>query len=97
MMQNFDWDAWVEDSKKYKPCASLWIDKESDRVELILDSSTSTYSEWIEGESADICLIRCGKTNKVVGVSLPLYLTDFGVFYTDGIRVKINDGFLKKE
>lgn len=94
---NPDWDSWIEDSKKYKPCASLWIDKESDRVELHLDSSASTYNEWIKGEGADISLIRCGKTNKVIGVNLPLYQTDFSIFHTDGIRVKINEGFLKKE
>jgi hypothetical protein len=94
---NPDWDSWIEDSKKYKPCASLWIDKESDRVELHLDSSASTYNEWIKGEGADISLIRCGKTNKVIGVNLPLYQTDFSIFHTDGIRIKINEGFLKKE
>jgi len=93
---NPDWDSWIEDSKKYKPCASLWIDKESDRVELHLDSSASTYNEWIKGEGADISLIRCDKTNKVIGVNLPLYQTDFSIFHTDGIRIKINEGFLKK-
>jgi len=94
---NSDFDALIEDSKKYKPCAYLWIDKESDRVELLLDSSSFTYSEWIKGEGADVCLIRCGKTNKVIGVSLPLYQTDFSVCHTDEIRVKINEGFLKDE
>ena len=95
-MNNFDWDDWVEDSKKYKPCASLWIDKENDRIELLLDSSVSTYNERIKGERADISLIRCDKTNKVIGVNLPLHQTDFSIFHSDGIRVKINEGFLKE-
>ena len=86
-----------EQSKKYRPCASLWIDKESDRLELILDTSKSTYSEHIKGEGADISLYRDEETNKVIGVSLPLYQTDFSIFHTDGIRVKINEGFLKDE
>lgn len=96
-MNNFDWDAWIEDSKEYKPCASLWIDKENDRVELLLDSSVSTYNEGIKYEGADISLIRCDKTNKVIGVNLPLYQTDFSIFHGDGIRVKINEGFLKED
>ena len=96
-MDNFDWDAFVKESKKYKACASIWIDKENDRIELLLDSTAATYSEWIKGEGADISLIRCDKTNKVIGVNLPLYQTDFSIFHTDGIRVKINEGFLKDE
>lgn len=95
-MNSFDWDGWVEDSKKYKPYASLWIDKDSDRVELTLDTSSSTYNEWIKGEGADISLIRCDKTHKVIGVNLPLYQTDFSIFHSDGVRVKINEGFLKE-
>lgn len=86
-----------EQSKKYRPCASLWIDKESDRLELILDTSKSTYSEHIKGEGADISLYRDNETNKVIGVSLPLYQTDFSIFHTDGIDVKLNEGFLKNE
>jgi hypothetical protein len=96
-MENFDWDSWVEYSESYEPCATLWIDKESDRVELLLDTSASTYNEWIKGEGADISLVRCGKTNKVIGINLPLYKTNFSVFHTDGIRVRINEGFLKDE
>jgi hypothetical protein len=96
-MENFDWDAFVEESKKYKACACLWIDEENDRIELLLDSSAATYSQWIPGEGADICLLRCDKSRKVIGVNLPLYQTDFSVFHTDRIRVKINEGFLKEE
>jgi hypothetical protein len=42
-------------------------------------------------------LVRCGKTNKVIGINLPLYKTNFSVFHTDGIRVRINEGYLKNE
>jgi len=90
-------DDLIKESEKYKPCASLWIDKESRRVELLLDSSHSTYGEWIKGEGADICLIRDNETNKVVGVKLPLYNDNFSVCHTEGIKVKINEGFLKDE
>jgi hypothetical protein len=34
--EDFDWDAFVEESKKYKACAGIWIDKENDRIELLL-------------------------------------------------------------
>jgi hypothetical protein len=96
-MEDFDWDAFVEESKKYKACAGIWIDKENDRIELLLDTTALTYGEWIPGEGADICLLRCHKSRKVIGVNLPLYQTDFSIFHTDGIRVKINEGYLKDE
>ena len=97
IMDNFDWDAFIEESKKYKACACIWIDKENDRIEILLDSAAATYSEWIKGEGADISLLRCHKSRKVIGINLPLYQTDFSIFHTDGIRIKINEGFLKDE
>ena len=96
-MNNFDWDSWIKEATKYKQCASLWIDKDASRVELLLDTNVSTYNEWIPGEGADISLVRCRKTNKVIGVNLPLYQTDFSIFHTDGIRIRINDGFKQNE
>ena len=96
-MDSFNWDAFVEESKKYKSCACIWINKEDSRIEILLNSAAATYNEWIKGEGADICLVRCHKSNKVIGVNLPLYKTDFSIFHTDGIRVKINEGFLKEE
>jgi hypothetical protein len=96
-MKDFDWDAFVEESKKYKASACLWIDKENSRIELLLDHTALTYSEWIPGEGADISLLRCHKSGKVIGVNLPLYQTDFSIFHTDGIRVRINEGYLKDE
>jgi len=94
-MENFDWDSFLEESRTYEPSATLWIDKDSDRVELILDTSACVYHEWIKGEGADISLVRCSKTNKVIGINLPLYKTNFSVFHTDGIQVKINEGYIK--
>ena len=86
-----------EESKKFKPCATLFIDEDSTNVELMVDNSKSTYSEWIKGEGADICLIREDETNKVVGVRLPLYDTNFSICFTDGINVKLNEAFLKDD
>jgi len=94
-MDNFDWDSWIKEATRYKPCASLWIDKENDRIELLLDTTAATYGEWIPGEGADISLVRCGKTNKVIGVNLPLYQTDFSIFHTDGIQVAYFDSYLE--
>ncbi|NDC73559.1 MAG: hypothetical protein EBZ62_08980, partial [Sphingobacteriia bacterium] len=65
------------------------------RVELILDTSACVYHEWIKGEGADISLVRCSKTNKVIGINLPLYQTKFSIFHTDGVQVKINEGYKK--
>ena len=92
---NFDWDSFLEESRTYEPVATLWIDKESYRVELILDTSACVYHEWIKGEGADISLVRCSKTNKVIGINLPLYQTKFSIFHTDGVQVKINEGYKK--
>lgn len=92
-----DLDRMLEQASKYKHCASLEIDKDSNRVSLYLDTSKDTYGEWIKGEGSDISLIRDRETNRVVGVNLPLYLTNFSIFYTDGIQVKLNEGYLKDE
>ena len=94
-MDNFDWDSFLEESRTYEPSATLWIDKESDRVELILDTAACVYNECIKGERADISLVRCSKTNKVIGINLPLYQTKFSIFHTDGVQVKINEGYKK--
>lgn len=56
-----------------KPIASICISKEGQAVEVSLDTSKGTYSEWIEGEGADIGLDRDMETKKVNGVRLPLY------------------------
>lgn len=74
-------------ARTYEPCATLWIDKESDRVELVLDTAVCTYGDWIKGESADVSLVRCGKTNKVVGINLPLYQTKLSFSHFDHIKL----------
>ena len=85
----------VEESKKYKTCMSLKISEKGQYVSLCLDTGANTYSEWIKGEGADIHLIRCMETNKIMGCRLPLIKSNLAVFY-DG-PVKINEGFLKEE
>lgn len=75
----------------YEPCMSLTVEPDGKSVELILDGSLSTYAEWIKGEGADICLLRCRETNRVVGVRLPLLNEKLAVFHRGPLRV--NDGF----
>ena len=47
------------------------VHSSSQAIELLTDISVATYGEWIEGEGADICLLRDVDTKKVVGVRLP--------------------------
>ena len=61
----------LKEAKKYKTCMSLVVSDSA--VELYLDTSIPTYSEWIPGEGADIALYRSQENNKVVGCRLPLY------------------------
>jgi hypothetical protein len=84
----------MEEAKQYEPSMSLYIDEDSKSVELIVDPTVSHYGDWIKGEGADICLLRCHETNKVVGVHLPLYNNKLSVFHKGEIR--INDGFKKE-
>jgi hypothetical protein len=84
-----------EEVAKFDSCAAIWIDKDSNRLEIILDTSVSSYSDWIKGEGSDIGLLRNTETNKVIGVTLPLYKTNFSICHTDGIEIKINEGFKK--
>lgn len=79
----------IEESKKYKPCMSLSVDKESSSVELMLDTTSNYIGEWIPDEGGDICLYRDRDTNKVVGVFLPL-LNPLLVVNYDG-PLKINE------
>lgn len=41
-------------------------------IEVSLDIGQPYYTEWIQGEGADICLYRSQETNRVVGCFLPL-------------------------
>lgn len=82
------------EADKYEYCMGLSVDERSGTVELCLDTSTDTYLECIKGEGADIGLLRCSKTNKVMGVKLPLYNNKLVVHHEGDIR--INEGFLKE-
>lgn len=88
-----DLDQLTDLAAAYEPCMSLYVDQDSRSVELILDTSVSTYGEWINGEGANICLLRCRETNRVVGVRLPLLHEKLAVFHRGPLRV--NDGFKK--
>lgn len=81
----------IEESKGH--CMSLSVNKDGDCVELYLDTSLSTFDEWIPGEGGDIGLIRDQDTKRVVGVRLPLLRNNLAVFHDGPLRV--NDGFLK--
>jgi hypothetical protein len=83
----------IEEAKNYEPSMSIYVDMDGHSVELIVDPTVSHYGEWIKGEGADICLLRCQETNRVVGVHLPLYNEKLSVFHTGPLM--INDGFKK--
>lgn len=88
----------MAEAARYENCMSLSVDSEHGHaVELHLDTSRSTYGEWIPGEGGDICLIRDRETDKVVGVRLPLMNNRLVVSHDDGVQVRINEGFLKEE
>lgn len=78
---------------EYETCMCLEVNTDGSAVELCLDTGIATYSEWIPGEGADIALIRCMETNRVVGCRLPLLKQNLAVFHNGPLRV--NDGFSK--
>ena len=51
-----DFSDLIEESKKYKPCMVISVDKESSSVELMLDTARNYVGEWIPGEGGDICI-----------------------------------------
>ena len=73
------------------PCMSLYVNQDGHCVELFLDTELDYYLEWIKGEGADIGLLRCRETKRVVGVCLPLLRNNLVVNHTGPIR--INSGF----
>src|SRR5687768_14515186 len=56
-----------------KPIAGIYVSREGQSVEVCLDTSKRTYSEWVEGEGADIGLLRDADTERLAGAHLPLY------------------------
>ncbi len=85
----------VAASEKYETCMSLHVSEDGKAVELYLDTSINTYTEWIKGEGADIGLMRCQETHRVVGCRLPLKKNNLSVWHDGPLR--INEGFLKEE
>lgn len=81
----------IEEANEYMSCMSVSVSEHGLSVELVLDTSISTHGEWIKEEGGDICLLRCSKTNRVVGCNLPLMNRRLSVHY-DG-PIVINDGF----
>jgi len=79
----------------FHPCTSLIIDEEARTIDLVTDPDAVPYSEWIEGEGADICLHRDMTTKKVIGAHLELKVNRLAVFHSGPIR--INAGFRKDE
>lgn len=96
-MSNDALGKWLDDALdecgQYESCMGLFVNESGKSVELTLDTSVSTYGEWIPGEGGDICLLRCMDTKKVVGVHLPLMNDNLMVFHDGPIR--INTGFKK--
>jgi hypothetical protein len=62
-----------ERAKAVPSCTSILIDKDSDTLDIVLDTKASIVGEWMPGEGADICLYRDRETGRVVGCHLPLY------------------------
>ena len=85
----------LEEAGKYETCMSLYVCEDSDSVELCLDTQRDVTSEWIPGEGADIHLLRCRDTGKILGVRLPLYNKRLCVDYAGPLR--INSSFKKDE
>lgn len=88
-------DRIAEESEKYETCMALTVSELGGAVELWLDTSLDTYDEWIKGEGADIALIRCQETKRVVGVRLPLLCDRLCVHHKGPLR--INSGFRKDD
>ena len=85
----------IEEAEKYATCMSLEVSEDGKCVTLLLDTDLNTYSEWIPGEGADIGLVRCQETKRVVGVRLPLLKNNLAIFHEGPIR--INAGFRKSD
>lgn len=60
-------------SEDLKPIASIIVSRDGNSMDVCLDTSLSTYGEWIKGEGGDISLTREQETNKLAGAHLPLY------------------------
>jgi hypothetical protein len=62
-----------ERQERFGPITGIYVSNEGKAIDISLDTSQDTYSEWIEGEGGDISLTRRMDTNKVAGAHLPCY------------------------
>lgn len=77
-----------------KPIASVYVSKEGNSLDIHLDTSLETVSEWINGEGGDIDLKRDRETRKVAGAHLPFYAKTFiiGGDNIPTIRIDVETG-----
>ena len=68
---------------------SLYVSDYASFVELHLGVAGQSYGEHIEGEGADIALLRSRETHKVVGATLPLYNSELVISHFTG-QVEVN-------
>lgn len=68
-------------TKPLPPHTAVMVNEPGGSIELLLDTRSDYYSEWIPGEGADICLFRDMETHKVVGCDLPLYHKELRISY----------------
>ena len=59
----------------------ITIDEAAGVIEITLDPNEARYSDWIDGEGADIYLERSEDTDKVVGARLPLKFDNVQFIY----------------
>ncbi len=85
----------LAEDEKYETCLSLNVCQDDSSVELCLETGVSTSLERIKGEGADIGLLRCLDTKRVIGCVLPLMKNNLVVHHDGPLR--INEGFLKDE
>jgi len=85
----------VAEAGQYEPCMMRDVDEDGGRVELRTDTRASVYFEHINGEQGNIGLLRCRRTNRLVGIWLPLRRHNLCVFHEGPIR--INAGFRRSD
>lgn len=76
------------------PIASIYVSRDGNSLEVLLDNSRNVYSEWIPGEGGDIGLTRIRETNRLNGAHLPFYAKTLFVdgSHFEGIQVDIESG-----
>jgi hypothetical protein len=98
LLNDFAGHAIVAVSLMPKPIATVHVSRTGQSIKIVLDTSKSTYTEWIPGEGADIGLLRDQETKRLVGAYLPLYAKTL-MFGGDGlpdITCNLEDGNANK-